>query len=465
MSNQQFNTVSTEESRPTGYSGWIAYTSNRGGHFDIWLYRPLAIVHFPLTQGLGEEYSIPYWSPDGRKIAFIGKQNIVYSLDLSIGTLARIDQIEPYTLLDWSPNSQLLSYVKNGRIVIYNTFPHSSQIVTQPGSSDVQWFATGRELLFAAPDAAGISQLFRMNIDGTAKRQLTQNMEGPLNHVRLSPDGTFALYTSPGASISIITTVDLATGQSYTLEGGPLAKNYFPEWAPNAIEIAYSATVFDDRGYFSYIQTDSRIGGNQLTRAISNCFATPVSWSPDGHQIAYLSDCENEQPSNQIWTLDLRHPVPIKIIEGGHITALQWSPTIISELPPKVYSNSLYHVRFPYPAHWQKVSGERYEGKDGFFQISAISSDSRIEEVCRLEAFHPLRPYGSKPQIIMTSIQNQVACFIYPSADQPEDMKKQLALIVKYPHPIQIGETSYNYFILWADYNHINQLARQLTFI
>ncbi|MDQ6418928.1 hypothetical protein RB620_05685 [Paenibacillus sp. LHD-117] len=445
---------------------WIAYTSDRGGHFDIWLYRPVDAAHFPVTQGIGESFSVPYWSPDVRKIAFIGKQNIVYVLDLSMGTMARIDQIEPFTLLDWSPDSQWLAYVKDGRIVVYHTVAHSSRTIIQPGASDVQWFPSGLELLFAAPDAAGISQLYRMNSDGTAKRPLTRNTEGPLNNARLSPDGAFALYTSPGVSISIITTVDLSTGQTYPLEGGPLAKNYFPEWAPNAAGIAYSATAFDDdRGYYSLIQTDGKTGGKQLTRAISDCFATPVSWSPDGHRIAYLSGCENEQPSSQIWIQHLRHPYPVKIIEGGRITALQWSSPVRMEHPLKMYSNALYRIRFLYPAHWQQVSEERYEGADGFFQISAISSENRLEEVCRAEAFHPLRPYGSAPRIVMTTIQGQTACFIFPSADQPAEMRKQSALIVKYPYPIQIGETSYNYFILWADHDHIRQLARRLTFI
>jgi TolB protein len=444
--------------------GWIAYTSDRGGTFDIWLYRPQDGRNFQLTRGIGAEFSVPFWSPDSRVIAFIGIGNVIHLVDTVTLTVARIDQIEPYTLLDWSPDSRFITYVKSGRIVIYDTFSHTSSAISAPGASDVQWFPSGTELLFAAPDPSGNTQLFRIRTDGTNRRQITQNTEGPLHNLRLSPDGTFALYTSPGASISIISTVDLATGAVYTLEGGQLAKNYFPIWSPDSRSIAYSATAYTEPNYYSLIQINSRTGMNQRTLATSDCFATPVSWSPDGNQIAYLSGCAGVERASQLWIVNIRGQRPVNVLSGGRITALQWSPRV-RRVPENIYTSSVYRVTFPYPASWRRVSEERYEGPGGFFQVSAVSAGERIEEVCREEAFHPLMPYGSSPRIVMTRIRNQEACFIFPSADQPAEMNKQAALIVRYPRPIEIGGTFYNYFILWADVNHIRQIGRRIAFL
>lgn len=450
---------------PPGDIGLIAYTSNRTGSYEIWIYNPSNGVNQQVTSGLGESFSIPYWSPDSRKIAFVGKNGILFVITLAENTIARIDQF-PEGLgvyLDWSPDSQKLVYSKQNGIVVYNFISHQAQIINQPGTTDAQWFQSGEELLFQAPDASGISQLFRISTDGTDKRQITQNSGGRLNTVRLSPEGSYVLYTTPGASISLIFMVEISTGTIFEVRGGPLAKNYFPTWSPDSSTIAYSATAFEDNGYFSLIRTTERQGGNDQTRAISNCFATPVTWSPDSRKIAYLSGCKLQGTSSEIWLLDKNHPVPIRLVQGGSITSLQWSPPLADS--KSTYTNTNYKVQFQYPSHWERVTDEKYEGPDGFFQLSAVLSEVSIDVVCQNEAHHPLNPYGTQPTINQTQIQNQPACFIFPSQDQPPEMKGQAALIVQYPEPVIIEDTRYNYFILWADQEHIVELSRSLTFL
>ncbi|KOP68338.1 hypothetical protein AMS62_26125 [Bacillus sp. FJAT-18019] len=445
----------------------ILFTAaSRNSGFDIWLYRLADGRIFRLTDNLGEAHSIPYWSPDNHFVSFIGRNGIVYVLDFMNGGVARIDQIEPYTLLSWSPDSRYLSYVKDGRIVIYDIRLHASNSIVQEGAADAQWFPSGEALLYAAPDEAGNVQLFRSNLAGTDRIQLTQNTEGPLHNVRISPDGRFALYTSPGASISLITVVILATGENRQLEGGPQAKNYFPAWSPDSSLIAYSATDFVQNQYVTYIQTDSRNGGQQQTWAVSSCFATPVSWSPDGSRIAYLSGCREQEPASQIWIVNTAtSDPPVKIVDAERITALAWSSRKPVNPAYRLYRNTTYKVSFFYPMNWVQVTDERFEGPGGFFQISAIMSGADIHEVCKSEAFHVLSPYGSNPTIIPAAIQSQAACYIFPSADQPPEMRTQSALIVKYPEPVVIQGGSYTYFILWADRNHIIQLSRSLKFV
>ncbi len=350
---------------PPGDRGLIAYTSDRGGHDDIWLYHPQNGMNVQLTNELGDSFSKPIWSPDSRKIAFVGKKRILYVIFITTGSIARIDQLEEGVELGlgWSPDSQQLAYTKQEHMVLYNVLSHEAQSIRQPGASDVGWFPNGTELLFQAPDASSISQLFRIRTDGTGKQPITKNTDGPLHNARLSPDGTFALYTTPGASISIIHTVELSTGNVFEVKGGPLAKNYFPEWSPNSSQIAYSATAFDDRGSFSQIRTVGRQGENDRIGAISNCFATPVTWSPNGRKIAYLSGCKEQEFASEMWVLDLHHPVPIRLIEGVKIMSLQWSPLPILDLSRKTYTNPVYKVRFQYPSHWQKVNIEGHGKK------------------------------------------------------------------------------------------------------
>ncbi|MEW9052366.1 MAG: LysM peptidoglycan-binding domain-containing protein [Neobacillus sp.] len=452
---------------PPGDLGLIAYTSNRAGTgYDIWIYHPSNGANVQLTSGLGESFSNPFWSPDSRHIAFIGRNGILFIINLVDGSVARIDQLPggEGVYLDWSPDSQKLVYVKENQIIMYHVITHQIQRIPQPGATDVQWFPNGTELLFQVPDALGVSQLFRIQTDGANKRQITQNTGGRYNHVRLSPDGRFILYTTPGASISLVFILELTTGRLIEVKGGPLAKNYFPAWTPDSQNIAYSATAFEDVGYFSLIRTVERQGGNDRTRAISNCFATPVTWSADGRKIAYLSGCNGQGAASEIWVLDVLNPVPIRIIAGARVTNLQWSPTAAVPFK-KTLTNTELQVQLQYPGHWQKVNEERAEGTDGFLQIAAIFSEKSLNTVCQNEAFHQLLPYGTKPQISSTTIQNQEGCFIYPSEDQPAEMRGQAALIVRYPQPIQIGTDTYNFFILWADQNHIKEIASTIKFL
>jgi TolB protein len=450
---------------PPGESGLIAYISNRGGEFDLWLYNPGNGVNRQVTSGLGENYSVPFWSPDSSRIAFVGKNGILYVVSLRTSTVAQIDQFSEGlgVFLDWSPDSQKLVYSTRDTIILYDTGTHQAQTINQPNATDVHWLPNGTELLYQAPDPNGVSQLFRIKIDGTERVQVTQNTGGRHNHVRLSPDGNYVLFTTPGVSISLIFTIDLSTGNLFEVKGGPLAKNYFPTWSPNSQDIAFSAAAFEDRGYFSLIRTTGRRGENEQTRAISDCFATPVTWSPDGGKLAYLSGCKPQEQASEIWMLNLTHPVPIRLVAGGNITALEWSPAPHVNL--NQYSNPAFKVSFQYPARWVRVTDERYEGSDGFFQIGAISSEDPIETVCHNEAFHQLLPYGTHPRILPIKIQNQEACYIFPSEDQPPEMNNQAALIVRYPTPVVMDGTSYQYFILWADQGHVTVIGGSLVFL
>lgn len=452
---------------PTGDRGFLAYTSNRGGQFDIWVYNPRTGENRQLTNGLGDARSQPIWSPDSSRIAFVGKDRIIYVMYVATGLIAGIDQLEEGGdfRLGWSPNSSSLAYVARGMIMLYNATLHEAKSILQPGASQVSWFPSGAEILFQAPDTSGISQLFRSEINGTVTQQITRNKDGPLHDARLSPDGNFVLYTTPGASVSIIYTMELSTGIVYEVKGGPDGKNYFPQWSPDSLRIAYSATVSDERGYYSQIRTVERFGKNDRIWAISNCFSTPVTWSPDGGKIAYLSGCKEQEFAYEMWVIDLAHPVPIQLIGGVTVMSVQWSPTPIMDLSKADYTNETFGVNFQYPASWHKVNNERYEGDDGFFQISALAGSEMIDNVCHDEAFQKLMPYGSTPQIIKSQDPYVQFCTIKPSADQPTEMNGQAAFIANYPSPIIIDGMSYNYFILWADKEHIDGISSTVLFL
>lgn len=273
----------------------------------------------------GSETSRIFWSPDQTRIAYIGSTGVIVVVDITSGKAVKIDQISAPGFIDWAPDSKRIVYSTESYIKIYDVISQTSKTISRPGTLYPQWFPNGTELLYEAKDSSNISQLYRNNLEGTNEVQITKNTDFPLNNVRLSPDGKFVLYTTPGASISEIYTIELGTGKISKIPGGPEAKNYNPTWSPDSARIAYSSTQFINGKYYSLIRVSGAKGENDTTLAIASCYSTPVTWSPDSIKIAYLSGCREEYRPVEVWSVDTSKLVPVNVLSGFTFYTLDWS--------------------------------------------------------------------------------------------------------------------------------------------
>ncbi|MDF2531251.1 MAG: hypothetical protein K0Q65_832 [Clostridia bacterium] len=132
--------------------------------------------------------------------------------------------------------------------------------------------------------------------------------------------------------------------------------------------------------------------------------------------------------------------------------------------PLNKYVNKTYKISLEYPPLWAKVNSLHYAGIDGFFRISVFKSDKTLADICKAEAYHRLNPYGSNPDIIITTAAELKAYLVIPSADQPKEMKKQAALILKYPKVVEVDNNTYSHLILWTDLAHLNDIKSSLTY-
>lgn len=143
------------------------------------------------------------------------------------------------------------------------------------------------------------------------------------------------------------------------------------------------------------------------------------------------------------------------------------TPTVVPtpQTTWQIHTDAVFGISLQHPAGWMPLAGyeRRYAGPDGFFQLSALSGAGwTLDEVADNDAHHKLQPYGSQPRIERLLVQAREARLILPSADQPKEMAGQAGLIVDLPQPIQIAGESYRFLILWADADHIRDIASTL---
>lgn len=129
------------------------------------------------------------------------------------------------------------------------------------------------------------------------------------------------------------------------------------------------------------------------------------------------------------------------------------------------FTSETYRIKLMYPYRWSKTDNDRYAGIDGFFQVSAISGDSTLDEICSREAHHKLKPYGTHPTITKAIVDRHETCFITPSTDQLMEMRSQSALIIKYGKPVEVKGESCFYLIILTDKNHLRDIAGTLEFL
>ena len=185
----------------------------------------------------------PTWSPDGRTIAFsglVGGLNDLFLYDIESSSLRRLTN-DPYAELDpaFSPDGRLIAFSTDRFSTTLETLQpgHLRLAVVDVGSGQVreaggfadsknispQWSSDGRTLFFLS-DREGITNIYRLQLDGGGVRQVTNLLTGASGITALSPalsaaDGrlVFSAYENDGYNIYAIETPDV-------LAGGPLVE-------------------------------------------------------------------------------------------------------------------------------------------------------------------------------------------------------------------------------------------------
>jgi dipeptidyl aminopeptidase/acylaminoacyl peptidase len=202
----------------------------------------------------------------------------------------------------WSPDGRRLLYVSSALgsydLVVVAAAGGEPARVTNDANLEIDpaWSPDGRRIVFGrVPPSGGVSELFAMNLDGTAVANLGSGI-----FPAWSPDGGRIAFTGDDPSgrsqIYVMNADGSARGRLTT--GTGLA--YGPAWSPDGKRIAFVSSREGSLEIYS-MNADGSDQRRLTSGARSNCNGpceigpfTP-SWSPDGTRIAYASDRDGDR--------------------------------------------------------------------------------------------------------------------------------------------------------------------------
>jgi TolB protein len=254
---------------PAGVAGRILFVKDG----DLWVLDSSG-AHALATGGT---FSQPSWAPDGSSLAY------VYRGTNFADIFTTDDQGQSQTRLT---NSQSTVLDNND----WNLRP--------------TWSPDGKLIAFVSDRNSAFPTLWLMNAaDGSGRRVLQTPglQEEDVDAVSWSPDGTqlaVTLFNEPGptqiALVPLGTTGRPVGHVLSTLAGGALD----PAWAPDGSWLAFAG-----RDGFAMDLFAERPDGTSLTRLTTDgLLARSPVWSPDGRQVAYLS---NKTGFFEVWVVDL----------------------------------------------------------------------------------------------------------------------------------------------------------------
>ncbi|HEX3926357.1 MAG TPA: DPP IV N-terminal domain-containing protein [Gemmatimonadales bacterium] len=269
----------------------------------------------------GTLHLAPALSPDGTQVAYFSEKNF-YFIDLWLANVSDGKAIrrlfkstwssnyETFRFINssaaWSPDGKYLAFGgKRGATddIIVLDVANNKEVnaihLNLNGVTTPSWSPDGQKLVFTGYDG-GMSDLFVVDRDGKNLKRLTNDKYADLNPV-WSPDGQTIAFTTdrgPETDFSIlkvgnyrIALYHLDSGRIDLLQGMDVGKNSDPQWSPDGHELAYVSDrtgvsniyLYDLASSNSYQITDFFTGVQGITP-----LSPVLSWARQANKLAYV---------------------------------------------------------------------------------------------------------------------------------------------------------------------------------
>lgn len=258
----------------------IAYVSRKGNAKEIYVMdydgnNPQAFTHN------GSLNLFPNWAPDNSKLAFVSYRA-------------------------GKPEINIYSYTDGSRLVfpMFNTFASTPAI-----SPD------GTEVVFALRTPRGDADLFISKLDGSGRRNITNNPAIDSSPT-WSPSGRQIAYASGLPSQIYICDADGSNVRRIVKEGGDSDS---PAWSPDGRWLAFQWKPHLSTNYDLFV---AEVGSGAIRQLTNNSGSNEFpSWAPDARHLTFQS---NRSGSTQVYIMLLGDSEPRMVTTQGSNSTPAW---------------------------------------------------------------------------------------------------------------------------------------------
>ena len=284
------------------------------------------------------------YSPDGAQIVYSpqsrdfrsekrysgGEANVLYIFDLKTNDAKRITE-GPRATRDpmWIGDTIYYNSDRDGHfnLYAYHVAGNKTDQITHSRQWDVRWPSSDHEgrivyemngelQVLDARSGKGTPISITVPDDGLARRPSRVSAANNIESYELSPKGERALFSARGD----IFTAPIEKGPTRNLTHSSGAHDKWPSWSPDGSQIAFISDMSGEEELYLAPQDGSK-RPEQITRGGSAMRYQP-EWSADGKRLAF------GDKDGKIWVVTLADRKMIEIVDSprGQIRDYAWSP-------------------------------------------------------------------------------------------------------------------------------------------